>query len=122
MRILVYIDGPAVSDALKEWASGIDGEVQWRNGQYFKRPERRVAQVVTDLEEVRRAYESNDVEVKPMPKPGQKGTEATSRRYVAEDKGRWKKVKDRKTGEYVDGASRRSMDKAQQVADKLNNG
>jgi hypothetical protein len=30
-------------------------------------------------------------------------------------------VKDRKTGEYVEGASKRSAEKAQAVADKLNN-
>lgn len=120
MRILVYIDGPAVSDALKEWASGAKGNVEWRNGRYFERPERRVDVVRTDLADVRDAYEQTDVEVKPM--PGHKN-EATSRRYVTEkgDKG-WHKVKDRKTGDYVEGASKRSPEKAQQVADKLNNG
>lgn len=118
MRTLVYTDGPQVPDALKEWASGQDGTVEWRNGRLFSRPESRVDRVVTDLSGVRDAYESQDVEVVDMPKKN----EASGRRYVAEDAGRWKKVKDRQTGEYVEGASKRSMDEAKQVADKLNNG
>jgi hypothetical protein len=120
MRTLVYIDGPEVPGALKEWASGVDGHVEWRNGRLFAEPERRVDRVVTDLEGVRAAYESKDVEVVPM--PTQKN-EASRRRYVTEegDVG-WHKVKDRKTGEYVEGASKRSAEKAQAVADKLNNG
>jgi len=122
MRVLVYTDSPEVPDALKEWALGVDAHVEWRNGRLFAKPERRVDQVVTDLEDVRVAYESQDVEVIPMPTPGKKN-EATRRRYVTEkgDVG-WHKVKDRKTGEYVQGASKRSAEKAQAVADKLNNG
>lgn len=121
MRTLVYIDGPEVPDVLKNWASGQDGRVDWRNGRLFSSPERPVDRVVTDLEEVRKAYASHDVEVVDMPKPGRKN-EAARRRYVTEkgDAG-WHKVKDRETGEYVEGASKRSADKAQQVADKLNN-
>lgn len=119
MRTLVYIDGPEVPGALKEWASGVDGHVEWRNGRLFAEPERRADRVVTDLDEVRAAYESHDAEVIDM--PGHKN-EASRRRYVTEegDVG-WHKVKDRKTGEYVEGASKRSAEKAQAVADKLNN-
>jgi len=119
MRILVYTDGPEVPDALKEWASGVDGHVEWRNRRLFAEPERRVDRVVTDLEGVRAAYESKEVEVVSM--PTQKN-EATRPRYVTEegDVG-WHKVKDRETGEYVEGASKRSAEKAQAVADRLNN-
>jgi hypothetical protein len=56
-----------------------------------------------------------------MPTPGKKN-EATSRRYVAEkgEKG-WHKVRDRKTGEYVEGESKRSEEAARARADELNN-
>jgi len=122
MRILVYIDGPAVPDRLRDWADRQDGRVHWRNGRLFGRPDRRADVVYTDTSGIREAYESQDTEVRPMPTPGTKN-EATGRRYVPEkgDAG-WVKVKDRETGEYVEGASKRSMEEAQQVADKLNNG
>lgn len=118
MRTLVYVDGPTVPEALEEWASGQDATIEWRNGRLFSSPERRADRVITDMDEVRSAYQDRDVEVTDMPK-----NEATRRRYVAEkgDAG-WHKVKDRQTGEYVEGASKRSAEKAQQVADKLNNG
>lgn len=113
MRTLVYIDGPEVPGALKEWASGQDGRVGWRNGRHFKSPERRVDRVVTDLPAVREAYEAAGVEVAPMP--------SSEPRYVAEEGAAgWVKVKDTETGEYVDGASERTMEAAQQNADKLN--
>jgi len=55
-----------------------------------------------------------------MPVPGKKN-EATRRRYVTEDGAQgWTKVLDRKTGEYVEGASSRDAEEAQATADKLN--
>jgi len=123
MRTLVYIDGPAVSGALEEWAEGQEGHVEWRNGQYFESPERRVDRVVTEMDEVRDAYESKDVEVVGMPSAtsSSKASSATSSRYIAEDAGRWKKIRDTETGEYVDGESKRSMQAAQKRVDELNN-
>jgi len=120
MRTLVYLDGPAVPDALKEWASGEEGTVEWRNGQYFSRPERRVDCVVTDMNAVRDAYEAKGVDVVPVPSAGDTDPENGDRRYVAEDAGRWKKILDTETGEYLDGESKRTMEAAEERADELN--
>jgi hypothetical protein len=120
MRLLCYTDGSAVPSALRRWAAGRDERVEWRNGRLFESPERRVDVVVTDLDPVREAYEEIGVEVKSMPVPGKKN-EATRRRYVTEDGAQgWTKVLDRKTGEYVKGASSRDAREAQRTADKMN--
>jgi len=120
MRTLLYTKGSAVSDALREWARKQEFTVRWRNGSHFSEPERRAGVVYTDDPDIREAYEEQDVEVRDMPRPGKKN-EATGRRYVPKDEGQWKKVYDRKTGEYVEGASKRSMKEARKTADKLNN-
>jgi len=120
--VLCYTDGPAIPSHLREWARGHEASIRWRNGRLFSRPERRADVVYTGDPDIREAYEANDVEVRDMPTLGRKN-EATQRRYVPEkgDAG-WVKVKDRKTGEYVEGASKRSEEEAQKVADQLNNG
>ena len=120
MRTLVYIDGPAVPDHLHEWAQKQEGAVSWRNGQRFRHTDRRADRVVTDLPDVREAYEAEGVEVAEMPTP--EDSSKASPRYVPEEASAgWVKIKDRQTGEYVDGESKRSMDAAQRRADQLNN-
>lgn len=113
MRILVYIDGPEIPGALKEWASGVDGTVEWRNGRLFSAPERRADVVYTADPSIREAYDG--VDVRPLP-----GIDESPRYVVEEGNAGWVKVKDTETGEYVDGASERSKEAAQQTADKLN--
>jgi len=120
MRILAYHSGRTVPDRLREQVAGMDGNVEFRNADYFRGPETGVAKVVTADPDIRDAYEQADVEVTEMPKPGQKN-EAVRRRYVAEEGEQgWKKIRDRQTGEYVDGESTRSMEEAKRRADKLN--
>lgn len=121
-HVLCYTDGSEVSPELRAWARRQEETIRWRNGRLFSEPERRASVVYAGLPDIREAYEAKDVEVRDMPRPGQKN-EATNRRYVPEEgEAGWVKVKDRKTGEYVEGASKRSVEEARKTADKLNNG
>jgi hypothetical protein len=105
---LCYTPDSEVPARLRKWAGR---NVEWRNGALFSTPERRAEVVYTDDPEIRAAYEEQGAEVKPLP----------TGRYVPEEGEQgWVKVKDTQTGEYVEGASKRSMEDAQLAADKLN--
>jgi len=122
MRILAYHEGRTVPDHLRKRVAGMEGNVEYRNADYFDGPEPGVAVVVTADPDIREAYEQTDTEVRAMPKPGQKN-EASGRRYVVEDGAQgWKKIRDRQTGDYVEGESTRDAKEARRRADKLNNG
>jgi len=121
MRILAYHSGTLVPDHLRERVAGMEGNVEFRNADYFAGPEADADKVVTSDPDIRDAYE-DIAEVDLMPKPGQKN-EATGRRYVVEDGAQgWKKIRDRQTGDYVEGESTRDATEARRRADKLNNG
>ena len=122
MRVLAYHSGRTVPDHLREQVAGMEGNVEYRNADYFNGPESGVSAVVTVDPSIRDAYEETDTEVHFMPTPGQKN-EATGRRFVVEEASQgWKKIRDRKEGGYVDGGSTRDMEEAKRRADKLNNG
>jgi pyruvate/2-oxoglutarate dehydrogenase complex dihydrolipoamide acyltransferase (E2) component len=90
VRTLVYLDGPEVPDALRQWADS-QGSIQWRNARYFHEPERRVDRVYTDSEAIAAAYENatgyEEADVRPLPSvsEGSYATEAAAQLADEED-------------------------------------
>jgi pyruvate/2-oxoglutarate dehydrogenase complex dihydrolipoamide acyltransferase (E2) component len=84
MKTLVYLDGPEVPDALRQWADN-QGGIEWRNARYFHEPERRADRVHTDSEAIAAAY--NDADVRPLPSVSEGSGATDAAAQLADEEG-----------------------------------